>query len=231
METQNKICCSWRGSNPRPWAHRTHALTTRPQELSSGKVLVPCCRLLERCGGGPLSSAWVRVCLASLALCLPKGVRAVAGERTTPCTADTYARSITVSSPRAAAGPRGAAGSACSRVPRRRRTCASMSYSAAAAQPQRSRSAAEAQPKRSCTAAAAQPQRRLHCSRSADCTAAAAQPQRSCTGVRVRVRLRLRCGGSAAALRLRCGCGCAAIALRCSAAAAAAAAPAPAPAA
>ena len=24
--------CSWRGSNPRPWAHKTHALTTRPQE-------------------------------------------------------------------------------------------------------------------------------------------------------------------------------------------------------
>ena len=27
-----QTACSWRGSNPRPWAHKTHALTTRPQE-------------------------------------------------------------------------------------------------------------------------------------------------------------------------------------------------------
>ena len=34
--------CSWRGSNPRPWAHKTHALTTRPQErrLALGKRLL-----------------------------------------------------------------------------------------------------------------------------------------------------------------------------------------------
>ena len=29
---------SWRGSNPRPWAHRTHALTTRPQERTHFKT-------------------------------------------------------------------------------------------------------------------------------------------------------------------------------------------------
>ncbi len=34
--------CSWRGSNPRPWAHKTHALTTRPQERDpSHGSLVP----------------------------------------------------------------------------------------------------------------------------------------------------------------------------------------------
>ncbi len=36
----SKHCCSWRGSNPRPWAHKTHALTTRPQErIRSGPKL------------------------------------------------------------------------------------------------------------------------------------------------------------------------------------------------
>ena len=36
----SKHCCSWRGSNPRPWAYKTHALTTRPQErIRSGPKL------------------------------------------------------------------------------------------------------------------------------------------------------------------------------------------------
>jgi hypothetical protein len=61
----SKHCCSWRGSNPRPWAHKTHALTTRPQERRWSGVEGGWQRLLKLLNAGTsLGTARRYRCLA-----------------------------------------------------------------------------------------------------------------------------------------------------------------------